>query len=672
MSHARKYDLDVLKNLYEMKRNKTNMVIGRNFRIAKGIMFNDMTWNFKYFNTDNRKLSLYRYKFENFPSQFQFYSKLLLLNELIVKKRDPPGVESSYKLLKTLINQLDEFGCKNIIDIDIGIAEKTVVLLEHKSIAYRNHILRIFCKLLEVASEVHDIDFSSEISFLEDSVMEEIRRNTTSNDYIPDYFYDQTIALALKDINDETLSNRQKMIACLIVIMAETGMRAEEITLIERDRLETLSVNGKSVNFMNFNVFKIRKEETQTFMTENATFAYKKLSEITLRAIENLSEISLCRALWTYYTGKELRRRVGISELREKRQKIPVERQNEIIVDMQRYLFINPRTGLQNKGNMLLRENVERFYLRHRNDFDISMISFHEREKIKVKTLSSKAKYNKFLSASERKKISYEDAKKIEYFYVNPHMFRVTVCTKLFEQGIHISYIMKHMNHLTDDMTALYNKSEYKKDKLKQNLLYYHTVSELLNSDRRLNNHDMQLKKELEKHDTFMNEKKAIDEFLEKSNLKIGRDFNKILNILSMTGTTVTENDLGICISDSLNNLCEQRDYFSSASDFYHIGIQLPSYENINYTYSRFLNKERIVHHNKTVAEDNPNLQVEYEREVNALKHFVKKSMIFELDLLIEDLSSSSVEQMVEEFPHLVSVITRVDEIRKEALKWIQ
>src|SRR5699024_7267177 len=69
-----------------------------------------------------------------------------------------------------------------------------------------------------------------------------------------------------------------------------------------------------------------------------------------------------------------------------------------------------------------------------------------------------------------RKKHSLDEIKKISYPYVNLHRFRTTVCTKLFKQKVHIDFIMKHMNHISADMTNYYNKSFQLENKLEKSM----------------------------------------------------------------------------------------------------------------------------------------------------------------------------------------------------------
>lgn len=238
-------------------------------------------------------------------------------------------------------------------------------------------------------------------------------------------------------------------------------------------------------------------------------------------------------------------------------------------------------------------------------------------------------------------------------------------------QGVHIDYIVKHMNHLSEDMTAYYNKSTIFIDELKESIKL---ISDISNDKGLLETDTDKINKAFldEANKDELSEKiKRVNEFLEKNSLNINKDIIKISKLLLKTNTTIEENDFGMCIRSIINGICEKKKYFSSLEDNYYIGIQLDTYEFLNNHYNRFKQKRNVVLHNKEVAEKNSQYLNEYNRERKALNYYVKKTVCREIELLENDIEEFGMDNIISRYPSLREIIGNFEKVKGELKLWI-
>lgn len=221
-------------------------------------------------------------------------------------------------------------------------------------------------------------------------------------------------------------------------------------------------------------------------------------------------------------------------------------------------------------------------------------------------------------------------------------------------------------------MTMYYNKSLEFEKKLDDTIEIFFRNSNnegLIESDPDKAKEGV-LKEEL-KSPEFRENIEKINKFIKRNKFNINSDMKKIMKLLKKTNSPIVENSLGICIVSVVQKVCERRKYFSSLDDNYYIGIKLETYNNINYSYKRFMQKKEVINHNKVIADKNPDYKNEYEREVNALTYYVKKNLLSELDLLEKDIDIRGEKAIIEEYPKLGGIINKIEEIRKEVDQWI-
>ncbi|HFK1480964.1 TPA: tyrosine-type recombinase/integrase [Bacillus cereus] len=663
------FNSEFIKNFNLTKRLDSTQRMQHNFRIVKDIMFSDDIWDFNYLNINNRANLHYIYKFDGIPSPYVFYVKMVLLNELLMNNKFRT-LRNIFDKLKTITRY---FYNNKIKDIRLINKEAVIQFIEGKSRVCKESHIEHLCimlkKLLCVFQEIDNYSCENILLYL-DEIAKKCRGNsinTSKHNYIPDAFLNQIVALALQDIDNEGLNKNARIVACLLIILAETGMRVEELSLLETNRLKRIIVQEKEVCYLEFLTFKTIKYEeaftTYTWLSEKALKAYKVCENIVSSIIDGFSVQKLIKL----YNSSQIENSSSNFKLSNS-----TLDQEKLKGKVKKYLFISAVQGTQKKGGALLRENIEKFFVRHADDFDIEKVPVKERENIKILTIKSEAKYKKFFMVAQRKKKSFEEIKNKKFLYVNPHMFRVTVCTKLFRQGVHLDFIVKHMNHLSEDMTMYYNKSQEFIDKLEESMVILSSITDdngLIQTDTN-QIQDEFLKKELS-NEAINGYIKRMNDFFEKNKLNIKDNLSEIITLLRNFESPIAENDFGVCIRTVVHGVCERRKYFSTMNDNYFIRMPLDTFKFIHYSYERFQQKSQIIKHNYEIAKQDKRYELEYQRETKALRVFLKRNLCNEIRLLEKEIEKSSVEYVMAQFPELDNVIRNLNYIKEEIQQWI-
>lgn len=650
-----------------------------NFRITEHIRFFDEIWDFNNFNVSKRLRTMYRFDFTSIPDMFKIGIKMVLLNRLFRKGLDFSTCQQSFNSCRAIVNYFKEKNVDDIRLIDIDLLKQYFEEVTNDiNIATRHRRAKTLKEILQIYYKYDIYDGRFLINYLDNFIEcnPEKRNITSKNEYIPDQLFNQVISLAVKDLNDSKLLIRHRIVAGMLILLAETGMRVEELSLLETNMLKQVGEGNEKVSYLNFYTFKItphgeEKRLTESFLTNLALYAYNKLCSLRDEIISNLFESSKLRLMIQLKEDKLIKKTLSISELRSIVQQYPEQEMLQIKKEIDRFIYIDYKTGLLKRGGVVFRQNLEEFFVRHYNDFNLNMLSNSELEEYKVLSIKSKAKYEKIFPKSEKEKHTFSEIKKNKYIYINPHAFRVTLCTKLFLKGVHLDYIVKHLNHLSEDMTMYYNKSNEFQNKLENTIeifLENSTEDGLIESDPDKAK-DGILKEEL-KGSSFRENIDSINKFLQRNKFNINSDVKKIMKFLKKVNSPLVENSLGICIVSVVQKICERRKYFSGLDDNYYIGIQLETYKNINNSYERFKQKIDIINHNKQVAILNPEYTNEFEREVNALKYYINKTIIRELDLLYEDIENRGKNAIIKEYSYLEDIVNNFDKIRKEVSEW--
>ncbi|MEW4153706.1 tyrosine-type recombinase/integrase [Bacillus thuringiensis] len=486
-----------------------------------------------------------------------------------------------------------------------------------RNLQRKKQAIKLF--LSEIELRVPNVNFSECYQYLRDIDNRKIKveREQGKHKFVPVHIHDKIISTAIQDLRNEYLSLTQRAAACMIVLLAETGMRIGEFRLLEVEQLEQISVVGESTSFhyLNFKTYKTVKETnfkwTRSFITENAQIAYETLVEL----------------------------------YKEKR--------------TTKYLFVNDKGTMASKT--LLRIRLVQFFYRNRNTFQFDKVIDHEINQFSV----TKKRNFKALKSIPDYEID------TDIYYVTFHQYRVVLATILYNKGYHLDFIRQHMNHLTEEMTKHYIRLE-EIEKLEVNAV--ETLIKRSSKDGSTLNTDINESSNKHLTEEIQSEKyqeiyDQINKFLKKNKLNIFKDIKEIVSKLSRTDNPIADMELGIC-AKSFNKLCERNQYISSINDAYYLGVQIHSLDDLPHSIKRFEEKTSIISYNERLYKKNQKYRNEFERELKGIKKYIERKLNPELQLLKDEISAIGFEEVHSKYPALEEVIKNIKDVEKDVQKW--
>ncbi|MGN7298090.1 tyrosine-type recombinase/integrase [Ferdinandcohnia sp. SAFN-114] len=606
--------------------------------ITDEILFTDDLWDFKKYNRlQKSNESNFQFDFSQIDVVFKYYIKVRVLKNLFFYDNDFTTAKAKFYHVRNFINWLVKEQVTHVELLDIYLLEKYFDQEKFKK-CREEYIQQQKYAIKEFIDEIKNknpgaTNFQELYEFLDEvnSGLIKVQREEGKHPYIHQDVLNKIVSLAMKDIDNTTLLVTDRMSSCMIVILAETGMRIGEFEILEINKLINLSMSDEEEIFylLEFITFKTTIEKdgrvVNSFMTNNAIKAYNALINLT-------------------------------SDRREKTNT--------------RYLYISPK-GTKYSHRTTIGKHIKRFFVRHQSE-----LAFNQMSQNKLKNYKLWIPKIEDIKNGTRGIVSINDIGK-SFYYVTAHQFRVTCATVLYEKGYKLDWIREHMNHLDEAMTTHYirlRQLENKKEKLKETLkLRANKDGNLLETN--INNvSNPHIKQEL-LDENIKKEYLQINKFLkrlEKKKVKLNlfNNIDQIIDILMLTETPLIETELGYCASNALSILCERQEYISTVNDAYYIVPHIPSIESLNFNYTRFLEKTKIINHNKKLFEKDIRYRNQYEMELSGLKKFIEKRLIPELEELKSEIKAFGVESVVEKYVEIEKIANNVNDIVSEVNKW--
>ncbi|MDR3597923.1 tyrosine-type recombinase/integrase [Clostridium sp.] len=613
-----------------------------NIPITDNCNFNDDIWDLNSFNKIGRERYEYIFNFSNIESPYKYYAKIIILNTLFLKGRcTPSSAQSKLISLRLFFAWLFK---KNIvhlelIDIDLITEYFGELDLKENTIIAKKSYIKDFFK--ELTKDFTSADFTEEYAFLDvydrDKFLQEKENNKfklipyeTSKEKLS--IFDKIISLALNDLKNDSLSNFHRKIACMIILLGETGMRLGEFEKLQINKLVKLkSPNAKEEYYLEFLTYKTSPEInghwTITYMTPNAVLAYKTLIKIhkTVRKISN-----------------------------------------------SKYLYVSEQFGEKYASQSTLWTHNVIFFSNHQHNFDFKNMTKDEIDSFKFLEVDNENvdRYGNFTVRGNIGKNLY---------YITPHQYRVTVATILYyKKYISLEWIRMHMNHLSEEMTQHYIRDEnFKKKQINLVETLIRRASEdgkYLETDS-TKILDPNIKKEIEDD----NLKKAyieinyfLDSLHKTKKLNIYKDVGEIINVLYKKQIPLSENFMGFCASDVLLMLCEHQEYLNAIENSFDLGIQIPTLEALSLDLKRYRDKVEVIKYNATLLEEDEIYSEIYIKEVNKLKYFLEKRFVPELNLLETELKIKGINNLITNHKELIPIIKNINAINMEVEKWMR
>lgn len=586
-------------------------------QITERINFADDKWDFTELVMYHNKSDCYNYNFQHIKtSKYRIYLKRMILRLAFMKRLRFTTIKVHTLNILKLIEFLESnyYIDPNIISSKII---KKFVEEESKRVSEqtKRRILTSIKKfLIELEFNGVEIYLSDYVDVLNNyslrKINQQIELGKTPN--IPRKTLNRIIQLALNDINDLNLNIIDRMIACLILLISQIGMRRGEALILEIDRLKPITIlNGaKTAYYLEFFSYKTKLSDGK--------WTEARMNDLSMHAYNSLIEIAKDRRI------------------------------NNSIV-------LYPNLEGEIYTSTTLTSHFKRFFARHQNQLAIHLLSQNDLEKLNEWVIKENElkEFNSFLSKADLGK---------KFYRVNPHQFRVAVANEL-RKDVDLQWIKEHMNHLLEDMTKHYFRDD---DKVKETLL----VRSSKDGTKLENNpglvHNEEILQELD-DPYYVEAYEKINKFLTKNKLNIYDDLDEIINVFKKT--PIRDTELGFC-TKVMGILCERQDKLTTLEKWYYVRPQFTDLSNFDFTYIRFTEKVKLVKHSEEIFKENPKYQRQYELELKSLESFYENKFLPEFKMLKKEIQEIGKENIYKKYPNLQKVIPILIEIETEAQQW--
>jgi len=593
-------------------------------------------WDFSKFDKANSINNRLIFNFKKIDRNYIVFLKQYIVRRIIIYRVKICTVKTEFSFIKKFVSFLSENNIYYYESIDLKVVQAFIEknfegnMPKTKKIKISN--IKSFLNLMEEINE--NISYAKIYKYMESIVSkEEIRLETESNKFklIPEMIFKKILSLAILDVKDENLCIFRRLTAAMIVFLAETGIRIGEFRLIEIGNLhkEMLDLN-KIYTYLDFKTFKGASADegfkwTYTSLSDKAEMAYNYIIELTqkFRAKKSATTLYLSKYGERYYDETAF-------------------------------------------GSQIIK-----FMIIHRIELDCINSKSEE-----VKKLNSKCIKNMFKSRIKSKAICEQFKDNDVLYYITPHQFRVNLCNSLYKKNVHIFYIQKHMNHIYEDTTAYYIRSESYKEKD----IYAKRVIEKIVVFSQINEGKFEgipesIVEEMQedlKDNVILNKYKKIESFLKSNKIYIEKNTDSLLKMMLENENSVLELEEGFCCRNEFMSLCARQEFLNSNSKYNSISIYIPTIDFVDSTYNRFHDKLKVIKHNKELVDQGLPYQIELSRETTAIRKLVSKCLVPEFMLIKSFIGNKGSTEFERRYPHLTNLAKDIDNItQKELSEWI-
>jgi len=372
------------------------------------IEFSSNRWDFSpCFNARN-SINLV-FNFETIPIVFlkelKFYVLLSILNKQhTTKKLKISTICNGFRILKPYLKFLDTKGIssirstnnRNIIDY-----MNTKVHLSFSSIERFYFFIIKFYYFFKVN---YNYKIQVDLKVLsskrkEYQTMTSLTHDNNKTPDIPSDYFNKIVSLMIAIMRDSKQSYTYRSVACIYLIISQTGLRINEVLTLEIDSLKCISLPDLNIDadFLAYKNFKSSNE------IEDFTYVDIFANKLTKEAFETLVKMRTTRS-------------------------------NK---DGNSYIYLPDVKQLPgNSGS--LNKNFHRLLFEKTNFSNPELFSYSGLHTVKVLGKGS------VISPTAKQ-------------------FRVHVCTALYQQGVPLLYIKKYMGHLSDEMLGYYVRPKTQK-----------------------------------------------------------------------------------------------------------------------------------------------------------------------------------------------------------------
>lgn len=540
--------------------------------------------------------------------------KMFVLDSIIKHKCKIVSLTSKYTTIRIFLEDAEKDGFQEVSSIPKykynNFLEENRAYLTNKN--YK-HYLFSFVKFYE--TNFAKLNDPSVIEYLKDHDLSKVRsiRENNKTPEIPSEYLSNFINVCKDIMYNENEPKNDRIIAASLILYSQTGMRTGEFFTIKTNAIDEVpSPSGEEpLRYLNFLTYK-------NAGTDNGTInAHSYINNLSYDAYKILDEI--CRPY---------REKIGSDYL--------------YVTSLQKKPYGNDNAFFTAYRRFVLRHAKKLKSLNINGDNSLSDIQVKKLNKVhKNGTLEINLDLPCYDGITEDDYISYPQIRQ----------FRVSVCTNLYRQGVPIHYIRKHMNHLSEEMSAYYIRPTQTLDQDYSETIYsavFKDGSKMLGRNS----------------DAFM---QKVNEFIESADINIKNNVDEVIK-LAANRFPLRNKVGGMCIRCGEIIPCASN---NSTDEIYCAFGMCPNHCHMFFmadiSYDEYCRHKEIIEYNK----DN-GFRKAAQKETNKIKYVVEQSLVPELDELKNEINRRGKETIIEEYPQLTEIINDFDRIYEEACLWIQ
>lgn len=376
------------------------------------IRFSDDSWDFAPYTKLNVSKNKMKFKFfslnETYRDEIKTYALIRVLSNLVKIQ----SISKSLYTINKFFCYIESRGVFSVKDLPVSYVKDYFNQIEKsesiQSLRRKKMELKDFYDTY--AANFEDL-FTPELNKLFDlgdyRAFKAIKKEAKLPDIHKDYF-DKLVSSCIVVMDDIEADLLFRAIACVIIILSQTGIRIGECLGLTDDCLQTIKIfNGEETNYITYRTWK--RESGNNTSSINRTY----VNELTKKAYLKLLELH-----------------------KEKRRSLDMH-----------YLFMG---GPQMNQTKFFPIDCDSFMRMERRFF-----AYMDRY---LPTINVQDIYPELHTCCPRK----NNTARGQYPYMKTltfptnHQYRVHVCTELYNKGVPLKYIQKFMAHLSSEMQSYY------------------------------------------------------------------------------------------------------------------------------------------------------------------------------------------------------------------------
>ena len=535
--------------------------------------------------------------------------RLYVLYLLLVVNKSTFGIASDIRSVRRVLRGC---GCRDarrslIVLEDYRRMESEADSNSSGSMYVRANTLRRFLRFREAFFGVaFDPDLESELNRVAKATAALHVASSGRTPKVEEEYLSSLLTTCQQSLDDDEERFKYRIVAAAIMVGAQVGMRISELCALDVGSVRSSKMDGKEdIAYLEYRSFKGMRGEGRYKVVEAS------LPPSALRAYR-----------WLEEHCEEGRSQRGTKAL--------------IVVPKQRNRYIS---------SVAFEESIYEYILVHRDTIPCINTAgrFPDLKSMPVKSLMKR--FGRIKSASYDEGLSGDDV----FVYPTFHMFRVTVATRLYEQGAEPRHIQKRLGHADLSATVGYIRSEREIERNASSLVYKTMLSD---GAELIGPHG--------------------DEFTKKIKAFIPTLPEHVRNDLDAVVEATAEHFPlrfkvgGVCIRCGNIVPCKRND--ETDQIFCAFGV-CPNQHSLYYMAPDHLASFR--EHIVLVDEDMRRGHIKAARnELRKAQNVLKTSLIPEIDSLEEQLENIGREGVLGRFPDLEELVDNLEEVKKEVEQW--